>query len=114
MQKTNNEFVEGRSCQRPRLRGHEGGEPEAKKKGKGCFRLCCRGLSVEERITRGKAIRLKCLDCCCGSAMEVRLCECRKCPLWRFRMGRESTEDARDFDTENVGEVPAHPGGQAT
>lgn len=27
--------------------------------------------------------------------MEVRLCECRKCPLWRFRMGRESTEDAR-------------------
>ncbi|MFQ9102633.1 MAG: hypothetical protein ACLR40_01570 [Oscillospiraceae bacterium] len=68
---------------------------------------------MEERITRGKAIRLKCLDCCCGSAMEVRLCECRKCPLWRFRMGRESTEDARDFDTENVGEVPAHPGGQA-
>lgn len=76
MQKTNNEFVEGRSCQRPRLRGHEGGEPEAKKKGEGCFRFCRRGSTVneEERGSRKKAIRLKCLDCCCGSAYEVRLC----------------------------------------
>lgn len=44
---------------------------------------------MEERITRGKAIRLKCLDCCCGSSVEVRLCPCIKCPLWRYRMGNE-------------------------
>lgn len=27
---------------------------------------------MEERITRGKAIRLKCLDCCWGNSAEVR------------------------------------------
>lgn len=43
----------------------------------------------EKRITRGKAIRLKCLDCCCGNGAEVRRCELRKCPLWPFRMGNE-------------------------
>ena len=100
MQKTNNEFVEGRSCQRPRLRGHEGGEPEAKKKGEGCFRFCRRGSTVneEERGSRKKAIRLKCLDCCCGSAYEVRLCPARQCPLWRFRLGTEGREES----TENA------------
>ena len=61
---------------------------------------------MEERITRGKAIRLKCLDCCCGSAAEVRLCEVRKCPLWRFRMGREALADSR-------GDAEAFPAGQA-
>lgn len=29
---------------------------------------------MEERITRDKATRLKCLDCCCGSSNEVKLC----------------------------------------
>lgn len=42
-----------------------------------------------ERITRAKAIRLKCLDCCCGSAHEVRACVCRDCTLWRYRFGYE-------------------------
>ena len=45
---------------------------------------------MEERINRGKAIRLKCLDCCCGNSAEVRRCELRNCPLWRFRMGNEN------------------------
>lgn len=42
-----------------------------------------------ERITRSKAIRLKCLDCCCGQANEVRLCPDKKCPLWNYRLGYE-------------------------
>lgn len=42
---------------------------------------------MEERITRKTAIRLKCLDCCCGNSAEVRRCEARKCPLWCFRIG---------------------------
>lgn len=41
------------------------------------------------RIGRKKAIRLKCLDCMCGSAYEVRLCETKSCPLWCWRMGYE-------------------------
>ena len=50
---------------------------------------------MEERLTRGKAIRLKCLDCCCGSSAEVRRCSSVKCPLWRYRMGREESTEKR-------------------
>ena len=52
----------------------------------------------KERGSRKKAIRLKCLDCCCGSAYEVRLCPARQCPLWRFRLGTECREES----TENA------------
>jgi hypothetical protein len=34
-----------------------------------------------------KAIRAKCLDCCCGNAAEVRKCTATDCPLWPFRLG---------------------------
>lgn len=44
---------------------------------------------MEQRLTRGKAIRLKCLDCCCGSSREVRRCPVTSCPLWRYRSGHE-------------------------
>jgi len=46
-----------------------------------------------ERVSRSKAIRLKCLDCCAGQAAEVRKCPAVDCPLWRFRMGREVKDD---------------------
>lgn len=35
-----------------------------------------------------KAIRLKCLDCCCGAAHEVKLCAADNCPLYLFRLGK--------------------------
>lgn len=35
-----------------------------------------------------KAIRLKCLDCCCGSIKEVDLCPCKDCSLYPFRYGK--------------------------
>lgn len=41
----------------------------------------------EKRISPLKAIRLKCLDCCCGSGYEVKLCTAEKCPLHPFRDG---------------------------
>lgn len=34
-----------------------------------------------------KRIRMKCLDCCCGSAHEVRMCPSDDCPLWALRFG---------------------------
>ncbi len=40
------------------------------------------------RVSPLKALRLKCLDCCNGSAQEVRLCTAVDCPSWPFRMGR--------------------------
>jgi hypothetical protein len=45
-----------------------------------------------KRLTRAKAIRAKCLDCCCGQAVEVRLCTIKKCPLFPYRMGKEDKE----------------------
>ena len=40
------------------------------------------------KLTPVKAIRAKCLDCCCGSPSEVRLCPCTDCQLYPYRMGR--------------------------
>lgn len=39
-------------------------------------------------ISPMKAIKLKCLDCCCGNWGEVKACTAIKCPLWPFRMGK--------------------------
>lgn len=40
------------------------------------------------RLTPIKAIRAKCLDCCCGSSNEVRLCPCPECSLYPYRFGK--------------------------
>jgi hypothetical protein len=34
-----------------------------------------------------KAIRAKCLDCCCYQQAEIAKCTMINCPLWPFRMG---------------------------
>lgn len=59
-------------------------------------------------MSRKKAIRQKCLDCCCGNAAEVRRCPAVNCPLHDFRMGtvkkdayseeEESDEITKDED----------------
>lgn len=49
--------------------------------------------SKSERIPRSKAIRYKCLDCCCYQPNEVRECTVTDCPLWRYRMGYEQRDD---------------------
>lgn len=54
-----------------------------------------------KRVGRKKAIREKCLDCCCGQSNEVRLCETYGCPLWSYRMGREDTALYDDSDNDN-------------
>ena len=46
-----------------------------------------------ERLTRKKAIRLKCLDCCAGSSAEVRKCTCYNCALYRYRLGKEDRDE---------------------
>lgn len=43
-----------------------------------------------------KAIRAKCLhDCCAGSAEEVKNCNCTKCFLWPFRLGKSPFKPER-------------------
>jgi hypothetical protein len=46
-----------------------------------------------KRLSPMKAIRAKCLDCCCDQQAEVRRCEILTCPLWRYRMGREEHDE---------------------
>jgi len=36
-----------------------------------------------------KAIRTKCLDCCCGSSNEVKKCPSTDCSLHPYRFGEE-------------------------
>lgn len=48
-----------------------------------------------------KAIRAKCIDCCCGQLQDIRECVIKKCPLWAYRMGRRP--NAKEIaEVENV------------
>lgn len=56
-------------------------------------------------MTPMKAIRAKCLDCCCGQIQEVRSCICEKCPLHAFRFGKRpkaSNYTAKGTSTEKT------------
>lgn len=41
----------------------------------------------QKRLTPIKAIRAKCLDCCCWQSNEVKLCPVRDCALYPYRFG---------------------------
>ncbi len=45
------------------------------------------------KITPMKAIRLKCLDCCCYQLKEVSLCTAENCPLYPYRKGKRPKEN---------------------
>ena len=62
----------------------------------------------QNRITPLKAVRLKCLDCCCGSAHEVKLCTATKCPLYPFRDGRNPFKAKREYTPEQKAALNAH------
>ena len=47
-----------------------------------------------ENNTPMRAIRLKCLDCCCGASAEVRRCPLDNCPLYPYRLGHRPKPDA--------------------
>lgn len=67
-------------------------------------------------MTPMKAIRLKCPDCMNGSAHEVRLCPCVKCPLYAYRFGKrpktdkDTGEGANELDTPAISPVQASDG----
>lgn len=66
-----------------------------------------------------KAIREKCIDCCCGSTTEVALCEATDCPIHAFRFGknpyrtkRELTEEQRIAAAERLSKARASKSGE--
>jgi hypothetical protein len=44
-----------------------------------------------------KAIREKCLDCCCANGAEVRKCVATDCALWPFRLGTNPFRKTREL-----------------
>lgn len=53
-----------------------------------------------------KAIRAKCLECSCGSSMEVRMCQVTECPLYEYRFGhRPKKEDDLGEESEYDEEI---------
>ena len=53
-----------------------------------------------KRISPLKAIRLKCLDCCCGSSNEVKMCPRTNCPIYPFREGHNPFVAKREYSAE--------------
>ena len=45
-------------------------------------------FTVDTPLRPLRAMRVKCLECCCNNSAEVRRCHMTDCPLWPFRMGR--------------------------
>ncbi|MGN8914297.1 hypothetical protein [Anaerofustis butyriciformans] len=37
------------------------------------------------------------MDCCCGQAKEIKLCNLKNCPLYPYRMGKRPKVD-KDID----------------
>lgn len=55
----------------------------------------------ENKITNPvKAIRAKCVDCCCGQYNEVRLCPVTNCPLYPFRFGKNPYRTKKVYTEE--------------
>ena len=53
-----------------------------------------------ERMSPLKALRLRCIDCCAGSAYEVRRCTAVECPSWPFRIGENPWRTKRKLSEE--------------
>lgn len=56
-------------------------------------------MNPEKKTGPVRRIRLKCLDCCAGSAVEVKLCPSDDCALWPYRMGHRPKEGQESSKT---------------
>lgn len=50
-----------------------------------------------KKLTPMRAIRAKCLDCCCGSMTEVRLCSAKDCPLYPYKSGHKPKNGTEEY-----------------
>ena len=55
---------------------------------------------IEYKTNPVKAIREKCLDCCCGSIIEIKECAVETCPIHPFRMGKNPFRQKREMSEE--------------
>ena len=60
-------------------------------------------------LTPVRAIRAYCLDCCCNSMFEVKLCPSKKCSLYPYRLGHRPKPDmdsTQGLDTQDPQDCP--------
>jgi hypothetical protein len=62
------------------------------------------------RVSRGKAIRAKCLDCTGGNSAEVARCHIVGCALWPFRFGMDPFSE-RKPSAASLKALARHRGG---
>jgi hypothetical protein len=55
---------------------------------------------VTKKLSFGKAIRAKCLECSNGSSNEVKHCPIELCPLYPFRFGKDPGRVKREISDE--------------
>lgn len=55
---------------------------------------------MEYKTSPLKAIREKCLECCCGSSTEVKECTAQKCPIYPYRFGKNPFRQKREMTEE--------------
>lgn len=51
-----------------------------------------------KKLTYKLAVRGKCLQCCCGSPLEVKNCQTTTCALYPFRLGKSPREPTNALD----------------
>ena len=59
-------------------------------------------LLLAKRMDQGSpmaSIRMKCLDCCSGQAIEVKNCPIPDCPLYQLRFGKRPATLAENGDS---------------
>ena len=65
-------------------------------------------MDEQKRLSPIKAIKAKCLDCCCGNRNEVKECVITDCSLYPYRLGknpyikREYTAEQRQAMAERM------------
>ena len=60
-------------------------------------------------LTPLRAIRQKCLDCCCGNRAEVKRCPAVNCTLHPYRMGHRPTGHTDTPEEETAVNNPESP-----
>lgn len=51
-------------------------------------------------LTPLKAIRAKCIDCCCGNTKEPARCTITDCSLYPYRKGHRPPKEEADVETD--------------
>ncbi|HSH66073.1 MAG TPA: hypothetical protein VLB84_09800 [Bacteroidia bacterium] len=59
-----------------------------------------------KRLSPVKAIKIKCLDCSCGSKKEVRECIIQDCPLYPFRLGKNPNRKLKRNSISTIEKKP--------